>query len=192
MWWEADYIEALAKCGDVGAGERAEALLRRAEHADLAVVTGQALRCRGLAANGALAEIAFQQSIDILATSPAVFERARSFLALAEFRDRQGDVIGARHYADHAVTLFAKLGAAVWLQRAAELSSARSTAGPASTLSKRELSVTLLVANGQSNKQVAAEMGISSKTVEFHLGNVFRKLQLTGRAWLIRAMSQPA
>ena len=192
MWWEADYIEALAKCGDAGAGERAEELLRRAEHADLAVVKGQALRCRGLAADGALAEVAFQQSIDILATSPAVFERARSFLALAEFRDRQGDVIGARHYADHAVTLFAKLGAAVWLQRAAELSSAHSTAGPASTLSNRELSVALLVANGQSNKQVAAEMGISSKTMEFHLGNVFRKLQLTGRAGLIRAMSQPA
>ncbi len=192
MWWEADHIEALAKCGDAGAGERAEELLRRAQHADLAVVKGQALRCRGLAADGALAEIAFQQSIAILATSPAVFERARSFLALAEFRDRQGDVIGARHYADHAVTLFAKLGAAVWLQRAAELSSAHSTAGPASTLSNREFSVALLVANGQSNKRVAAEMGISSKTVEFHLGNVFRKLQLTGRAGLIRAMSQPA
>ncbi len=192
MWSEADYIEALAKCGDVAAGIRAEDLLRRAEHAELAVVTGQALRCRGLAADGALAEIAFQQSIDILATSPRSSNgRDRSLLLLSSAIGRM-----TRSERDTMPTMplpcLRSLGAAVWLQRAAELSSAHSSGGAASTLSNRELSVALLVANGHSNKQVATELGISSKTVEFHLGNVFRKLQLSSRAGLIRAMSRPA
>ena len=55
-------------------------------------------------------------------------------------------------------------------------------------LTQRELEVCRLIASGSSTRQTAAELFISPKTVEFHLGRAYRKLAVTNRVQLTRAM----
>ena len=61
---------------------------------------------------------------------------------------------------------------------------------PAGALSPRETEVLRLLADGETNGQIAARLGISINTVERHVGNVYRKIDARGRAdataWAIR------
>ena len=58
------------------------------------------------------------------------------------------------------------------------------------SLSPREIEVLRLLANGETNGQIAARLGISINTVERHVGNIYRKIDARGRAdataWAIR------
>jgi DNA-binding NarL/FixJ family response regulator len=56
-------------------------------------------------------------------------------------------------------------------------------------LTPQELQVALTVAAGATNKEAAAALFLSTKTVEFHLSNVYRKLSLTSRAQLVRKVA---
>ena len=60
---------------------------------------------------------------------------------------------------------------------------ARKTAG---TLSEREEAVLRLIASGHSNKEIAAQLSLSVKTVETHKANAMRKLDLTGRIAIVK------
>jgi DNA-binding CsgD family transcriptional regulator len=63
---------------------------------------------------------------------------------------------------------------------------------PTNQLSERERDVVAQVLLGKSNKQIAQALGISSRTVEFHLGNIFTKYQVSSRIELIlRLASAP-
>jgi DNA-binding NarL/FixJ family response regulator len=53
--------------------------------------------------------------------------------------------------------------------------------GKGAPLTRREMEVALLVAEGRSNKEIACRIGISEPTVKFHVGNLFRKLAVAGR-----------
>jgi DNA-binding CsgD family transcriptional regulator len=54
------------------------------------------------------------------------------------------------------------------------------------SLTPQELQVALLVAQGSTNREAAAALFLSPKTVEFHLGNTYRKLGVRSRAELVR------
>lgn len=58
-------------------------------------------------------------------------------------------------------------------------------------LSKREMEVLKLLLGGKSNKQIAASLNISSRTVEFHLKNIYAKLQVNSRIELILKLGNP-
>ena len=62
------------------------------------------------------------------------------------------------------------------------------TAGGLQSLTAQELQVALIVARGITNREAAAALFLSPKTVEFHLGNTYRKLGLRSRAELVRRM----
>jgi DNA-binding NarL/FixJ family response regulator len=66
---------------------------------------------------------------------------------------------------------------------------ARTTEAPAEALSPRELDVLRVAAEGHTNEQIAATLGLSARTVERHLSNVYAKLGLTGRAARAAAVS---
>jgi len=57
-------------------------------------------------------------------------------------------------------------------------------------LSRRENEVTNLLLKGMSNKQIAFTLGISERTIEFHLNNVYRKLQVASRVELILKLGE--
>jgi DNA-binding NarL/FixJ family response regulator len=58
------------------------------------------------------------------------------------------------------------------------------------TLTARELQVTRLVADGKTNPQIAAELFLSQKTVETHIRNIFRKLDVASRVELARTVER--
>lgn len=86
-----------------------------------------------------------------------------------------GDSDGAELEADLAREAFSQLGAA---PDAARLQ----PSGSANVLSAREIQVIRLIAAGESNRQIAAALVISERTVERHVSNIFGKLGITSRA----------
>jgi DNA-binding NarL/FixJ family response regulator len=92
-----------------------------------------------------------------------------------------GDEDGAAMELDAARWVFDQLGAGPDLARVTEL--ARPAPGsPPAPLTAREAEVVRLVARGRTNREVAAELFISDKTVARHLSNIFAKLGLSSRA----------
>ena len=94
----------------------------------------------------------------------------------------------AREALETALELFEELGAVLWAERARERLGRIGGRPPrADGLTPTELKVAELVAQGLRNQEVADALFVTPKTVEFHLRNVFRKLNVRSRAELVRA-----
>jgi DNA-binding NarL/FixJ family response regulator len=121
---------------------------------------------------------------------------ARLLLAHGRLLRRTGDRTAAAERLHRAHALFSDLGAGPGTARAAaELDGCRPDADPAAMpvlpltalgLTSRETEVAQLVGTGLSNPEIAAELFISRKAVEFHLSNVYAKCGLQGRQQLRR------
>ena len=124
---------------------------------------------------------------------PAPFHRARFILAAAERLPAIEEIEASRDLAATALHTFQILDAAPWIERArgvlASLGSRRREGdrGPRVALTQTERRVARLVGTGLGNAEIAEEMVVSTKTVEYHLTNIYRKLQV-GRIELIRMM----
>ncbi|WP_369135536.1 AAA family ATPase [Modestobacter sp. I12A-02662] len=145
---------------------------------------------RALLADGAHAEKHFLAALDAHAGSPRVPDRARTHLAYGEHLRRARRRIDAREHLRAALTLFEELGAAPHAERAAqELRASGETARrrdvtTTTELTAQERQVAGLVRQGLSNRDVAARLFVSPRTVDFHLRNVFSKLGVASRAEL--------
>jgi len=114
------------------------------------------------------------------------FERALTLFALAEVRAGTGDSGEIDPLVNEAHDICSTLGATLALARVAVLA-ARTAAKPGgdailSGLTQRELAVLRLVADGQSNPEIAATLFISRDTARTHVSNIFRKLDVGTRA----------
>lgn len=152
-------------------------------------------RCRAMwhAKNGDLdsalttAELAMKHH----ARLPMPLEQARTQLLVGQLLRRHRRRDAAERTLRHASTTFEQLGAPLWANRTRiELDR---MAGPrdVSNLTRSESRVAELAANGLSNKAIAAELFISHKTVDVHLGRVYRKLGVRSRSELARVMTEP-
>ena len=129
------------------------------------------------------------------ATDLFPFERARVELSFGERLRRSGNRQEARRHLRAALETFAAVGAAAWAERAeAELaaSGARMQKADESRghLTPRELQIAAAVAAGRSNKEVAASLFVTPKTVEFHLTRIYRKLGVRSRTELVRRLAE--
>lgn len=148
-----------------------------------------AARARGLLAaergdlDGAIAHL--ERSRDGLADLPVPFQQARTLLALGGVLRRARRRREARQALERALASFEELGAPLWADRArGELERIGGRAGAASGLTASELRVAELVAEGLSNKEVAAALTISTRTVENHLARIYDKLGVRTRTAL--------
>ena len=143
-----------------------------------------------LLSEGAAAERAFAEALAHHTRSPRPFERARTGLAFGEFLRRSRRRTEAREHLRAALDGFERLGAVAWAERArAELRASGETArrrdpSTMDQLTPQELQVARFVARGLSTREVAAQLFLSPRTVDFHLRNVFAKLGITSRAEL--------
>jgi DNA-binding CsgD family transcriptional regulator len=132
----------------------------------------------------------FRRALAAHTDSPRPFDRARTELAYGEQLRRTRHRVAARSHLRAALTLFEDLGALPWAERAAqELRASGETARrreAASTdeLTPQERQVAALVRQGLSNRDAAAQLFLSPRTVDFHLRNVFAKLGVASRAEL--------
>jgi DNA-binding CsgD family transcriptional regulator len=151
-----------------------------------------AARCRALLAEGPEAEREFSKALHTHSQSPNPFSLARTELLYGEFLRRERRRTDAREQLRAALDAFESLGAEPWAERArVELRATGETARKrdASTideLTPQELQIARLVGEGHSNKEVAAQLFLSPRTVEYHLRKVFAKLGIASRAELIR------
>ena len=125
-----------------------------------------------------------------------VFPRARLRLGAGAMRRRLGHRVEARALLRQAAADFTTLGAAPWLDRArdelrASGATLRTGATRDDTLTASEVRVATAAADGMSNKEIAAALFLSGKTVEFHLGRIYRKLGVRSRSELVRALLSP-
>jgi DNA-binding NarL/FixJ family response regulator len=120
--------------------------------------------------------------------APSAFEAARWRFLTGFVLRRSGARREAREQLRLAEAVFEDLGASAWGARVrSELKASGETLrkGPeGQSLTPGELRVATLVAEGRSNKEVAAALFLSTKTVEFHLARAFRKLGVSNRTAL--------
>ena len=190
-----DEVEAL-----IGVGRLAEAEALLGWFMGLAQASGRvhahaaSERCRGLlhAARGELdsAIAAFEQSRTRYATISEPFAQGRSLLALGSTERRVGRRRAARQSLRASLQLFEGLGAQLWAQTArTELAriSGRHAAGDELTPSERQ--VAALVAEGLTNREVAAKLVLAERTIEGHLSRIYSKLGVRSRAELAHRFS---
>jgi DNA-binding NarL/FixJ family response regulator len=141
---------------------------------------------RALLADDADAEKHFESALAAHADSPRLPDRAKSHLAFGEHL-RRAQVLSC---VDAALALFEQLGAEPWAERAAQQLRAsgetarRRDVSTATDLTPQERHIAALVRQGLSNRDVAAQLFVSPRTVDFHLRNVFSKLGVASRAEL--------
>jgi len=193
--WRASEIDALTAMARLG---EAEAALREFEAACSEVPVPSALlmlaRCEGnlAAARGdrSGAEASFRRG-HVLAPRVAM-PLELGLLHLDDGRrlrqvGRRSEAVGQL---EKAHRLFSDLGADPYVRQCAdELELLQVSATPESPevtlgLSRAEMAVARLVATGLTNREVAAELYVSVKTVEYHLRNSFIKLDITSRRQL--------
>ncbi|OBI84677.1 LuxR family transcriptional regulator [Mycobacterium sp. E740] len=118
---------------------------------------------------------------------PMPFERGRTLLLLGQLERRRRKKDSATAHLQEAAETFERLGIPLWADRArAELSRASAAAFGGGELTPSEQRVAELAASGMKNRDVAAALFISPKTVEANLARIYRKLGIRSRAELGR------
>ena len=147
--------------------------------------------------DGAAAEDLYREAIDRLGRCRIVVHRARAHLVYGEWLRRERRRAEAREELRIAHAMFASMGAEAFAERAArELTATgeqvrkRNVESKADRLTGQEGQIALLASEGSSNAEIAAQLFISPRTVEYHLHKVFTKLDITSRGQLPRVLSE--
>jgi DNA-binding CsgD family transcriptional regulator/tetratricopeptide (TPR) repeat protein len=189
-------VEAAAAAGDPAAAGAAAAVFDR-----WAAATGDptrralAARCRALLAprgsEVALAE--FEQALRLHPADGGDFERARTELLLGRDLRRARHPRDARPHLHRAAEGFALVDMPVWAAQATtELRAAGEAcdlpAPPGLSLTAQQQRIAQLVASGATNREVAAQLFLSTRTVDHHLRNIFSRLGVRSRTELARTL----
>jgi DNA-binding CsgD family transcriptional regulator len=184
-----------------GRGDGAEA--RRLVRAEIEIARcwgasrplGAALRAAGLIEGGADGLDLLRESVDVLAASPALLERAKSLTELGAALRRANHRAQARPLLHDGLELADRCGAQPVAERAhAELVATgarprRLVRTGLDSLTPTERRVAQMAAEGQSNREIAQALFVTPKTVEMHLAHAYRKLDIQARSQLARALA---
>jgi DNA-binding CsgD family transcriptional regulator len=196
LWALPELAEAAARCGNPALADQAVALLERTtEPSATEWALGMLARCRALLYDGERAEELYAEAVTRLGRTRVVPHLARAHLLYGEWLRRWRRRLDARTQLKIAMEMFAAMGADGFARRAErELAATgerihRRDAGPVLVLTAQEAQIARLVADGHSNPEIAAQLFISPRTVEYHLSKVFGKLDISGRGQLARALA---
>ena len=155
----------------------------------------RAARAHGLVAQDDAFVREFERALELHARTPDAFETARTQLAFGARLRRGGRRVQAREQLRAAHDVLEQLGAVPWAELArTELAATGETARrrePATLgeLTPQELKVALLLAEGKTTREAAAALFLSPKTIEYHLRNAYRKLNVRSREELAAAVA---
>jgi DNA-binding CsgD family transcriptional regulator len=183
-----DLIESAVRAGRPDDARAAWARLARFSGSDapawaLPLVT----RCRAMLAPRAARDRHFRQALASAAQSRRAVDRARTELLFGEHLRRTRRRVEARDHLDAALSEFERVGAAPWAERARrELRASGQTArkrNPSTVdqLTAQEVQIARFVARGATNREVAAQLFLSKRTVDYHLRQIFAKLAISSR-----------
>ncbi len=193
-----DQIEALIELGRrdeaVELLDWYEANARRLERAS---ALAACMRCRGLLASQARklddALANYEEALEWHERVEMPLERARTLLALGMTLRRAKRRREARKTLEEALATFEQIGAELWSERArTELKRISGRTATPGALTPAEEKVAALVAEGKTNREVAAALFLSERTVEGHLSHIFGKLGVRSRTELARVFASRA
>jgi DNA-binding CsgD family transcriptional regulator len=191
----ADQIEAFVELGRVVDAEQLldwyEGNARRLERVS---ALANCARCRGMLAAQArdldTALAAYTEALELHAHVELPLDRGRTLLALGATQRRLKRRREARETLEEALGVFERIGAAFWAERTrAELARISGRASTPGALTPAEERVAALVAEGKTNREVAAALFLSDRTVEGHLSRVFGKLGIKHRTEVAPALA---
>jgi DNA-binding CsgD family transcriptional regulator len=180
------YLEIMLAAGDSQAASSAcDELRELAESFDTDVLRGAVAQARGaiaLAAKDAPAALdQLRRAFEIWMRLDAPYDAARVRVLIGRACSALGDDDGARLEFSAAKSAFERLGA----RAALAWMSTEETSDPAERdhpLTARELDVLRLISTGNTNKAIAAQLHVSGRTIDRHVGNILRKLDVPSRA----------
>jgi DNA-binding CsgD family transcriptional regulator len=194
-WWTADYAELLLELGRI---DEAVQVLDVWETDAVRVarewVFGHVTRSRGLlaAAQGDTdrAESLLQQAVGQHEDVGDPYGRARALLALGVVRRRTRQKAASREAIGAALSGFEELGAAMWVEKARRELGSIGGRRREEGLTAAEQRVAALVAEGRTNREVAAALFLGERTVASHLTHIYAKLGIRSRAELARILPE--
>jgi DNA-binding CsgD family transcriptional regulator len=151
------------------------------------------MRCAALMADQEQFDDLFNQSLRAFKRTGQVFESARSHLCYGERLRGANRRRDARRELDAALDTFEQLRATPWADRASRELLANGqhrrprTPQARDDLTPQERQIASLAAEGRTNREIGALLFLSPRTIETHLGRVFRKLEISNR----RALTTP-
>lgn len=195
--WEPEWAEVMIRTGDRAGAARVVAELEQAVPMELLLSVGIGRPKGMLATDDDEAAQHFAASVQAAATSGNLVGEGRTEIVWGERLRRARRRAEARQHLERAVELLRGIGARVLAEKAAsELRAAGGVIGENAAahqlLTPHELQVARLVVAGASNRDLAAKLFISPRTVEAHLTAIFRKLGVRNRRELsARAIDDP-
>ena len=193
IWALTELIEAAVRCGQL---EHARSAFEQVQETTRAAGTDWALgieaRLRALLTDGDAADELYREAIRRLAGTRVRVQLARTHLLYGEWLRRNRRRLDAREQLRIAYELFTDFGVEAFVERARlELEATgeyarKRTPDTLDDLTPQETQIARLAAQGETNREIAARLFISSATVEYHLHKVFRKLGVKSRTQLAR------
>jgi DNA-binding CsgD family transcriptional regulator len=197
VWALPELVEAASRVGDLPSARDALArLTETTEHSGVDVASGIEARSRALLRTGAVAEELYREAIDRLGRTQVRPELARAHLLYGEWLRREGRRADAREQLRGAHEIFVAIGMEAFAERAHRERVAtgervrRSGTQPRDALTPQEDQIARLARVGFSNPEIGAQLFISARTVEWHLGKVFTKLRISSRRQLRAALPE--
>jgi DNA-binding CsgD family transcriptional regulator len=197
MWALAELVEAAARVGDPElARDALNRLAETTQPASTEFALGIEARSRALLSDGATAEELYRESIDRLSRTQLRPELARAHLLYGEWLRRGGRRFDAREQLRTAHDMFVAIGMEAFAERARrELIATGEKVRKRSDQTRDELTpqeeqIARLARVGLSNPEIGAQLFISARTVEWHLGKVFTKLRISSRRELRAALPE--
>ncbi|MEW2289209.1 LuxR C-terminal-related transcriptional regulator [Streptomyces sp. NPDC047841] len=210
------YVEACALAGQPDeAREAVEDFARWAACDADRQAPAQLLRCRALLAAPEPADALYREALRRHGEAAGDFERARTELLYGKWLRRRRRLREARGHLRAALLGFERCGARPWAQQAAAELRANGVAGTAATtaagaavrgggasapggvppdgldrLTPQQLRIARRVAQGLTNREVALSLSVSTRTVDYHLRNVFAALGVRSRVELVRLVER--
>jgi DNA-binding CsgD family transcriptional regulator len=189
----AEFVEALVRAGQP---ERAADLVGRFERWTSRTTSPElhalAARCRALLAGGDEADGEYRRSLELHSLTETPMERARTELLYGQHLRRARRRSEAQAHLRAALETFRRIEAHVWAKQAQDELRAAGGEVPdprpvvLSTLTPQERRIALAVSDGLTNREVAARLFVSSRTVDHHLRRIFQKLGIRSRTELVR------
>jgi DNA-binding NarL/FixJ family response regulator len=194
-WASTELIEAAVRTGrpDVAANAL-ERVMEATAPSSTDWGRGMRARCRALLSEGEGAERLHREAIERLARTRRRPELARAHLLYGEWLRRKNRRVDAREQLRTAHEMLVTIGMEAFAERARrELQATgekvrKRTMETSAELTAQEALIARLARDGLSNPEIGARLFLSARTVKYHLGKVFTKLDISSRAQLHRAL----
>jgi DNA-binding CsgD family transcriptional regulator len=190
-----ELIEAACRSGRPERGAEAlESLTASTSASGTAWALGVEARSLALLTQGDAAEALYREAIERLEPTRLRLDLARGHLVYGEWLRREGRRIDARNELRAAYELFTGFGMEAFAERSRiELEATgeharKRTPATLDQLTAQETQISRLAGEGNTNREIAAQLFISPSTVEYHLRKAFRKLDVTSRTQLAKKL----